>query len=147
MQDRNREAAAVFEQVLAINPLSAEAHMNLGYLRETDGRQAEAEASYRTAVELEPNHGGANFRLGRLILQRGDTEEAISRFEATLASENEHGVQAHYGLATAHAIAGNLPRAVEVAGGALRLARAEGNEQLAELIALDIARWKSRGSE
>ncbi len=146
IQERNREAASIFEKALEINSLNAEAHLNLGYLYESDRRAAEAEASYRSAVSLEPNHGGANFRLGRLILQRGETEEAISRFEAALASENEHKVQAHYGLATAHAIAGNLPKAVEVAGGALRRAQAEGNEQLARLIALDIERWQGVGS-
>lgn len=143
MQERYREAGAAFARVIEINPTNAEAHMNLGYLHEIDGGQDRAEASYRTAVRLEPNHAGANFRLGRLILQSGGTEESIARFEAALATESDHSVQAHYGLATAHWIAGDRAKAVKVAQGALRRARAERDDRLAELIALDMKRWKS----
>ncbi len=146
MQDRSREAAAAFEAAIRINPLNAEAHMNLGYMAERNEDAEHAEASYRKALELQPGHAGASFRLGRLVLHRGDSGEAIDRFETSLATEGEHQLQSLYGLATAHAIAGNLETAIETGERALARARAEGNSQLAELIARDIETWGAHAS-
>lgn len=64
--------------------------------------------------------------------------------EAASATEREHSGLAHYGLATANRIPGDRAVAVKVVQGASRRARAERNERLAELIALDIKRWKGK---
>ena len=140
-QQKLQEAAPHFARTLEINPGNADAHLNLGYCFEWEGQQAAAEDSYRAAISLEPHHPGANFRLGRLVLHGGDAAAAIERFQATLAADSEHTLQALYGLATAHAIAGDLAQAVNVGERALRQARTEGNDGLQQLIASDIELW------
>ena len=141
LRGQHAEAAGAFEAALEINPLNAEGQMNLGYVRELLGDEAEAEARYRSILDLEPSHPGANFRLGRLVLHRGDTVEAIPLFQASLATEGEHTLQALYGLATAQAIAGELPDAVRTAKSGLDRARQEGRADLEALIRRDIQAW------
>jgi tetratricopeptide (TPR) repeat protein len=58
------EAAAGFASVAQASPTFAEAHFNLGLVREEQGRFDDAIASFQKALELKPRLRGANLFLG-----------------------------------------------------------------------------------
>ena len=55
-------------KAIEVDPYSAIAHYNLGFLLEQDSaRVSEAEAAYRKAIKLEPNNARYIYRLGLLL--------------------------------------------------------------------------------
>src|SRR6266576_1711846 len=57
-QGRLEDAAEAFTSVTKSSPQFAEAHFNLGLVREEQGRNEEAMASLRKAISLKPRHRG-----------------------------------------------------------------------------------------
>lgn len=65
MRNGNLDAAAEgFGSITKRAPTFAEAHLNLGLVREEQGRHEDAIASFREALRLKPNLRGANLFLG-----------------------------------------------------------------------------------
>jgi len=64
-------------QVVEINPRYAEAHNNLGYLLEGQGKVPEAIAELRKAIENSPGFPQAHFSLGRILVKQGNYEEGF----------------------------------------------------------------------
>src|SRR6266567_4688221 len=58
------EAGKGFEAVIASSPSFAEAHFNLGLVREEQGRNDEAVACFQKALALKPRLHGGNLFLG-----------------------------------------------------------------------------------
>ena len=81
MQERDGDAAAAFQQVVAANPQNAAAWTNLGQIAERRGRLDEAVERYRTALEWAPADSGTRFNFGRLLIATRQYREAIAQFE------------------------------------------------------------------
>lgn len=69
-------AAACFEALIALKPDHAGAHVNLGIVRQHQGRLADALALYERAVQLKPAMAEAWTDLGALLLQLQRMDEA-----------------------------------------------------------------------
>jgi tetratricopeptide (TPR) repeat protein len=100
VQDLPGEAAARFEQALAIEPDLAEAHYNLGIALMGLDKTTEAIARFRRAIELKPDYTVAHFNLGNALQDLGRGDEALAHYERTLVL--------HPGFAQAHVALGNL---------------------------------------
>ncbi len=81
------EAADGFAAVIASSSAFAEAHFNLGLVREEQGRNADAVASLQRALQLKPRLRGANLFLGIAEYRLNHLDRAIGAFrkEAALA--------------------------------------------------------------
>jgi tetratricopeptide (TPR) repeat protein len=67
-----------YREALALQPNSAETHMNLGSALDDAGRPEEAIAEYKEAIHLEPKNGSAHYNLAIVYLKRKDTTSAIA---------------------------------------------------------------------
>ena len=71
-------AAEGFSSVLTASPAFAEAHLNLGLVREEQGRNEEAIASFQKALALKPRLRGANLFLGVAEYRLNQMDKAIA---------------------------------------------------------------------
>jgi Flp pilus assembly protein TadD len=110
-------AEAAAREAITLDPHSAQAHYNLGYLLETDpARALEAEAAYRQAIALEPNNPRPIYRLGLLLheqLQRPAEAETAYRRAIDLAPDNPFY---HGGLVSLLVQQSRRPEAQDLAG-------------------------------
>lgn len=74
--DLNR-AGEGFESVVKSAPQFAEAYLNLGLVREEQGRHGDAIASFKKALELKPRLRGANLFLGVAEFRSNQLDSAI----------------------------------------------------------------------
>lgn len=81
------DALAAWESILALNPGSVPALVNVGVRREEEGRPDEAIVLLRRATALDPGRGAAHYDLGNMLLRRGRAGEAIAEFEAALSAD------------------------------------------------------------
>jgi hypothetical protein len=72
------EAARLYGQALARAPHDAAVHLNLGIVRQRQGRSAGAEHHYRLAIQIEPRHRDAARALAALLARRGAYDEAAT---------------------------------------------------------------------
>ena len=82
------EARGLYRSALALNPLHAAAHVNLGRLLHEAGELAEAEQHYRRALEVRPNDPTASFNLAVAIEDQGRIEDAIAAYTEAIAAED-----------------------------------------------------------
>jgi tetratricopeptide (TPR) repeat protein len=68
------------EKRVSLKPEDADAHSDLGWAYQGDGRPAEAKAAYRRALELQPDHLDAWLNLGTLHEELGAMTEAEACF-------------------------------------------------------------------
>jgi eukaryotic-like serine/threonine-protein kinase len=76
------EAAAI--RALQIDPLSADAHATLGYVRHYDWRLDDAERSFRRSIELNPSYPLARIWYANLLMSRGRYDDALAQARAAL---------------------------------------------------------------
>src|SRR4029079_13303792 len=72
---------------LRLNPRNAEAHNNLGALRERMGRHDEAIAEYSEAVRLLPGYADAQGNLGLALNATGRHDDAILQLKSAIAKK------------------------------------------------------------
>ena len=82
-------AEHAFRQAIALVPRLAEAHANLGYVRNLQGDPAEAESCYRTSIDLNPGSSTVHLNLGALLVLQKRHAEAEACYAAALALEPE----------------------------------------------------------
>jgi tetratricopeptide (TPR) repeat protein len=83
------EAIALYEFVVARDPVNPNAHAVLGQYYTYAGRWDESIASYRTALTLSPGHLSAQSSLGRALLLKGEPQAAL---EATQLADSIFGI-------------------------------------------------------
>ncbi len=106
---RSVEAREALSVSVNLNPAVAPAWLNLGNaLTDVDDLRA-AEAHCRRALDLDPNLMEAQISLGFVLTARGQLPDAISVLEAATRAAPEN-VHAHWNLATALLLAGDLSR-------------------------------------
>jgi tetratricopeptide (TPR) repeat protein len=71
------QAGDGFASIVKDAPLFAEAYLNLGLVREEQGRHADAIASFKKALELKPRLKGANLFLGVAQFRSNQMDSAI----------------------------------------------------------------------
>jgi arylsulfatase A-like enzyme/tetratricopeptide (TPR) repeat protein len=82
---RRREAIATFTHLLAIDPVNAVAHENIGAAQIGARDYAAAERSLRRAIELDSRRAGAETALGVVLAQTGRRDAAIDAWKRALA--------------------------------------------------------------
>jgi tetratricopeptide (TPR) repeat protein len=106
-------AAADLERLTTVQPDNAGHWFNLGFVRDAQGRHAEAVPAFEQATRLDAKLDRAWYGLGLALLQLGRTEEAI----VALKRNTELQPMSPYGwtqLARAHARAEQPSRARKV---------------------------------
>ncbi|KAA0584384.1 glycosyltransferase family protein (plasmid) [Azospirillum oryzae] len=94
------EAARLYGEIVAADPLFAPAVNNLGLLRANAGHDMEAVALFRRALSLSPDSLNGWNNLGALLVRLGRPEEAVRAYRAAIrlkpdqpAALNEMGIQ------------------------------------------------------
>jgi tetratricopeptide (TPR) repeat protein len=90
-----------YRRELEFNPNDFEANLQLGNLRKSAQRFAEASAYLERATQIRPTDLAARRLLGSLRLQTGRNEEAVALLES-VAREAPDAVEVHVQLATAY---------------------------------------------
>jgi len=86
MSDPER-ARDAYEHALALDPLMADAHVNLGRVLHVTGERGRAEPHYRQAVKLDPDDPTPHFNLGVLFEEVGRKEEAILAYRQAIVRD------------------------------------------------------------
>jgi tetratricopeptide (TPR) repeat protein len=141
LQEKWDQAADAYRKALAINPLHAQAHNNLGQILERQRLLEAAMSEYRAAVDSQPTLRIARFNLGRMFIALGRLDQAI--FASALTEPlDEEAPRYLFGLAAAHLRAGHKAEAREWALKAKALAIQFGQHDLAAIIERDLASIK-----
>lgn len=107
---RPREALAFQQKAVAVNPLEAGLHHNLGLLYLDEGRYPEAEAAFREALALETGIPNRNFYLALSLMGRQRWEEASEFCAKELEINPEHKLARElYEEITKSVASGDLP--------------------------------------
>jgi cytochrome c-type biogenesis protein CcmH/NrfG len=106
---RPAEARDALTVSVTLNPNFAPAWLNLGNACMDLDDTAAAEAHCRHALRLDPALIEAEVSLGFILTAQGRVAEGIGVLEGAIDTDPDN-VQAHWNLATAALLAGNLPR-------------------------------------
>ncbi len=77
-------AQRLMEDAIAADPLSADAHQDLGVALAKQGKLLRAISAFRRCLELKPDHATAHANLGLAFLQGSRIDEAISSFRRAI---------------------------------------------------------------
>jgi tetratricopeptide (TPR) repeat protein len=80
-QERWQEAAACYQQALALRPDVIEALYNLGNVLKELNRLPEAEAAYRKAIAIRADYADAKFALATPLISTGEFEEGWQLYD------------------------------------------------------------------
>jgi len=145
---RTDEAIAHFRSALEADATVADIHNNLGAALVQKGEFAEAVAHYEKALELKPEYPGACNNLAWVL---ATSPQAAIRNGARAVQLARQANQLSGGgslvmlrtLAAAYAEAGRFPEAIETAGQAFQLARAQDNPAWAEALQKEIRLYQA----
>jgi tetratricopeptide (TPR) repeat protein len=118
------EAAAVYREILAGDPGSLIALVNLGKIAVMMGNPGEAAAMLARAVVLAPERAPLQVDLGEVLGALGRHDEALAAFEAALAA-NPDLAPAHHGRGMALAYLGRRQEALAAVAKAVALRPAD----------------------
>jgi Tfp pilus assembly protein PilF len=121
------QAAAAFEQVLALDDTQVAAMANLAQVRRAQGRDAEARAWDTRRAALEPHPPFHFLRLGQAALAGGQWALARGHFERELRTQPDSH-EAWFGLARVHAAQGDAARAEQALRRALAASATAGEQ-------------------
>ena len=143
-QQRLLEAVPVLEELLAINPYTAEGHVLLGSILDEQGHGEEAIRHYRTALENAPNYPQANLGIALHLLRAGDLAAAEPYVEKALRIGDFDRGLVQYRVALAYGQAGHPVTAVAYLQAARQSATAAGRWRLVAEVDRALGEWKQR---
>jgi tetratricopeptide (TPR) repeat protein len=114
------QAKRSYRQALALNPILAEAHNNLGNLYIRQQQMTAAIDEFRAAIALNPNYALVRNNLGSAYFLIGEEVLAIQEFIAALRIDGAY-VSPYYNLASLYARRGDVGQAVAFLTKALAL--------------------------
>lgn len=82
--DNSPDALSSYTEALAVNPLHADAHVNLGRLLHQRGQHQEAEAHYVAALVARPTDVTATFNLAVVLEDQGRIDDAMARYREAI---------------------------------------------------------------
>jgi tetratricopeptide (TPR) repeat protein len=121
-----RDAMTLYTTTLKANPDSTLMHLNLGYLEQQRGNNAEAMAHFQAALRLDPSMPNVHLNLGAVLFAMGRVPEAIAEDEIAVRL-NPAFAKGHVNLGLALAAANRGSEAIAEYQSALAL-----DPQLAE---------------
>ena len=104
-------ACEAYERALALDPLMAPAHVNLGRQLHVAGERGRAEPHYRQAVKLDPDDPTPHFNLGVLLEELGRRDEAVLAYRQAILRDPDFA-DAHCNLGLLLEKVGNRQEAV-----------------------------------
>ncbi len=110
--NRLAEAEAIYREILAADPQSADAWHFLGVIAGQTGRHEEAVAHLRQAVALKPEHAEAHKNLGVALKASGREDEALAAYRQAVAIKPDYA-EAHKNLANLLLAKGATDEAIE----------------------------------
>ncbi len=143
-QGRLPEAAEAFEKAVAAAPHNAQARMRLGEVYDALDRPADAAGQYRLALDSDPLLLDARRLLGASLIASGRLEEGLDEMEKALGKGDGRAAEYLEGLVRAHEADGRLDVALGYARRGLRRARADGRQDLAELLEAGVRRLEAQ---
>ena len=85
-QGKLDEAAARYEQAIALRPDYAEAHNNLGNVLRSRASSTRPRHGIEQALALRPDYAEAHNNLGIILWQQGKLDQAVARYRASAGS-------------------------------------------------------------
>jgi tetratricopeptide (TPR) repeat protein len=76
-----KQAAKLYQQAVALDPLRANSHLGLGYLLYMAARYDEAQAALEKTLELNPQAAFAHANLGKILIAEGKPQQALAEIE------------------------------------------------------------------
>jgi tetratricopeptide (TPR) repeat protein len=136
-----------YHRALELSPEDADAHQSLARALVMQNQVAEAIYRYRRTLEIEPDRVGALLDLAWIIATAPDVAlrvpaEGVRHAERAVRLTNGTNATALDTLAAAYAAAGQMPRAIETAENALKVALGSGEKELAAEIRTRLERYK-----
>jgi tetratricopeptide (TPR) repeat protein len=117
---RSDMAASILGDLLAIDPVHAEAWYKQGNVFKALNRLSEALTSYQRAIELRPQYAAAHCNRGAVMLALGRAQEALCEFQKAVAIDPNDAI-VQYNLATAQHSLNQFAAAHEGYGKAIEL--------------------------
>jgi tetratricopeptide (TPR) repeat protein/GR25 family glycosyltransferase involved in LPS biosynthesis len=111
-QGKLDDAAACFEQAIALNSDYVDAHNNLAHVRRAQGNLDAAAACYQRAITLRSDRPDFHNELGKVLREQGKLDAAVECYERALAL-NPNYAEAHYNLGNVFGDQGRLDDAIE----------------------------------
>ena len=102
------DAPGAYERALELDPMHADAHVNLGRLMQESGSHERAEAHYDKALLAEPDNVLAAFNLGTLLEDLGRIHDAITAYKRA-----QDFADAHYNLSRLYELVGEHAEALK----------------------------------
>ena len=87
---RTEEAIREAEGARALDPLSRQANINLGWQYLRAGWLERAQLAFQSTAELDPNFWGVHWGLGHYHREKGEYDEAIAAFQRAIDSGGGH---------------------------------------------------------
>jgi tetratricopeptide (TPR) repeat protein len=115
-----RQAVEYLAEALRLNPLSAEAHNNMGGAYQRLGRLEDALREHREALRLNPQLLDAQYNIGVVQQALGRFEEARTAYLSVVGAQPAYG-PAHYNLGTLLTAEGRFEEATRHLSAAARL--------------------------
>jgi tetratricopeptide (TPR) repeat protein len=75
------QALGFFERALALTPTNANAHFNVGFVREELGLSQDAEQAFRAAIQIDEKMDRAWYGLGLVLVRQRRFEESLVAFK------------------------------------------------------------------
>ena len=107
----SEQARRAYLRAIELEPLHADALVNLGRVLHESGDVADAAERYRRALAARPGHATAAYNLGVALEDLGRVEEAIDAYRAALRVDDALA-DAHYNLAGLYQRLGDRPAAL-----------------------------------
>jgi Flp pilus assembly protein TadD/4-amino-4-deoxy-L-arabinose transferase-like glycosyltransferase len=91
-EGKNKEAKALFEKAIALEPDYPEANGNLGILLHQEGDLKRARACFELVLRQYPDDSEANINMGIILYGEGDIEGAKKQFRKVLARQPKNEI-------------------------------------------------------
>ena len=145
---KSKEAMGQYEEALRLKPGLAEAHYNWGLALENAGNTPEAIRQYEQALRIKPDYPEVQNNLAWLLAAHAPSEgggpvRAVTLAERACSLTTNSAFAYLDTLAAAYAAAGRFYNAVPTAQKAIELARAAGQQQAANEIAIRLELYRS----
>jgi Flp pilus assembly protein TadD len=121
LSGQNDRASQLFDELLAVDPLTPLNHCMHGFVAIMEGRYADALPPYRRFLEMDPTNPFAIWAWSYVLLRNGRVDEA-SRAVRELKTEHAGSVLAQLGTSLYHGICGDPVAARDALSAELRAA-------------------------
>lgn len=141
------EAIAELKQGIELAPKSADGHNIYGVILARQGKLDEAIAELQRAVKLAPRSAESRYNLGRAFAASNRFAEALPHLEAAASITNGKEPAILQMLAAMYSEAGKYQQAIETVQRALQLATERQDNELANALRGNLARYESQARQ